>query len=1261
MMSEQKKVDVTETIIYHEDTPTLPPPRLEVGALAWLRQNMFGSPVDILISIVSFLLLVTLVVSFFDWSIRSANWFAVINNQRLFMMERLEPQFEWRLALTVLLAAILTGVSFAVWARRSMRTLTIAALSLLAIIIFLPSIIEATIAQPASYVTAGNVDIIDRASTLLPQSSLAFIAQAGETVDVHMTNQEVKDLETLQELSGFSDRVTNALANSAENRLEQQVEIGNTFDRMVSRELTETLEERTRIGIETFVRTNDMVASTVEFATMIRDQFATGDMSEAQLEIWLERLDDANRSLEEPDADVTSAIEAVETAFDTLGTTLNTEVSKLVVAETGSPDAFDESLVLKKEATSINAINQWLVDLQTRVNDSENPDEAVLAALDNIEVAVADFVTNSEAAVDDLMLTLMASPSIEDIGSAMVIGITEDLIGLEGQPDNNENLLEPTPAEKQFLRNMFVVLLTPQSVIDAYDLNQTPMQIQILDGDTLDVISEGVVTAEGGEVVSAEMPSDGWYVLSKTPVDGSNGTAILAVEGVYPIVERVLGATESEFVRLTDNELKVTAPRPVVDGEDVPIAVLIDNQYRGHRGFQTYLVHFIPLFFEQVDRLFLPVFLAIVWGFVLGRVAAHLLGDETHFSNLPSRLWVIGMGLLPFLIMLIYFAIINGDFGIQPITGIVGSILKIVLAIGSVFLAGQIDAWLNRMNHGEDAEANITSNLIYAWGIYPVLMYVMVSGIGGFSGAMLGSAVGGLVWLVVMYFVGLNFKGLMGYGLLVGAIFLQFAQAFIVEQAWTAGTWHNGDPLHIGIWLALAVAGVVAAFAGNQFRTLRDYNILRAGLVIGLILWLGALILTPITINDLRTGEETLEVVEEFIEDEQIAYSEPKNAFEDMSVIIADETVDAEVRDFFVAHQAMEIQAITMNRVMGVAGWLIIMFVIGQANLTSGVVFFGLALMTFHWYLWFVQVDIWSTIYFIAWLLVGIMIFNRGVDASRDGRKASQGGESSLAQRYPLPGLGLVVLVWLVVLYLIPNAVVGLETQGILQTSPNELLPLSDKRAWGGLMLTMQLTILGIGASFPIGLLLALGRRSNLPVVKTACILYIETVRGVPLITVLFLATLLVPLVEPSLATIEGAIRVWVGVTMFSAAYLAENVRGGLQSIPKGQTEAAQAIGLSGWQTTLYILLPQALRAVIPALVGQFISLFKDTSLVVIVGLAEITGIANRVVQQPEFFQKRQEVYLYIAIIYFIFSYIMSYISRRVEETGSGAARARQI
>ena len=130
---------------------------------------------------------------------------------------------------------------------------------------------------------------------------------------------------------------------------------------------------------------------------------------------------------------------------------------------------------------------------------------------------------------------------------------------------------------------------------------------------------------------------------------------------------------------------------------------------------------------------------------------------------------------------------------------------------------------------------------------------------------------------------------------------------------------------------------------------------------------------------------------------------------------------------------------------------------------------------------------------------------------------------------------------------------------------------------------------------------------------------------------------------------------------MFSAAYLAENVRGGLQSIDHGQTEAAQAVGLSTWQTTLHILLPQALRAVIPALVGQFISLFKDTSLVFIVGLAEIVGIANRVVAQPEFLGRRQETFLYVAILFFVFSYIMSYISRKIEATGSGAIRAQQL
>ncbi len=218
-------------------------------------------------------------------------------------------------------------------------------------------------------------------------------------------------------------------------------------------------------------------------------------------------------------------------------------------------------------------------------------------------------------------------------------------------------------------------------------------------------------------------------------------------------------------------------------------------------------------------------------------------------------------------------------------------------------------------------------------------------------------------------------------------------------------------------------------------------------------------------------------------------------------------------------------------------------------------------------------------------------------------------------------------------------------------------LPITDTRRWGGLLLTIMLSMVGIIASFPLGVLLALGRRSTLPVVSTACTLYIEFVRGVPLITVLFMAQLLVPLVNPALAEVDNVFRAMVGITLFSAAYLAENVRGGLQAIPPGQEEAAKALGLAGWQVTLFITLPQALRLVIPALVGQFISLFKDTSLVAIVGLTDLTGIAQSAVAQTEFLGARREVYLFITIVYFGFCYIMAAISRRLEASGSGAAR----
>jgi len=228
----------------------------------------------------------------------------------------------------------------------------------------------------------------------------------------------------------------------------------------------------------------------------------------------------------------------------------------------------------------------------------------------------------------------------------------------------------------------------------------------------------------------------------------------------------------------------------------------------------------------------------------------------------------------------------------------------------------------------------------------------------------------------------------------------------------------------------------------------------------------------------------------------------------------------------------------------------------------------------------------------------------------------------------------------------------------VLGFSGSAILPQTDSRLWGGLLLTVLLTVVGILGSFPLGVLLALGRRSHLPVVSAACTLYIEIVRGVPLITVLFMSMLLLPLVNPALAGPEtAAYRAMVAVLLFSAAYLAENVRGGLQSIPPGQEEAGKALGLAAWQVTLFITLPQALRAVIPALVGQFIGLFKDTSLVAIVGLIDLTGIAQAVVSQTEFLGTRREVFVFISVIYFVFSYFMALVSRQIEWSGSGATR----
>ncbi len=204
---------------------------------------------------------------------------------------------------------------------------------------------------------------------------------------------------------------------------------------------------------------------------------------------------------------------------------------------------------------------------------------------------------------------------------------------------------------------------------------------------------------------------------------------------------------------------------------------------------------------------------------------------------------------------------------------------------------------------------------------------------------------------------------------------------------------------------------------------------------------------------------------------------------------------------------------------------------------------------------------------------------------------------------------------------------------------------------WGGLALNLILAVGGITLSLPIGVSLALGRRSNLPVVKVLCVFFIEVFRGVPLIALLFMSQTLVPLAFPEDMPQNSLFRAGVVITLFSSAYMAENIRGGLQALHPGQAEAARALGLPGWQTTMLISLPQAIRNVIPAIVGQFIGLFKDTSLVYIIGMLDVVAIGRSFIQSnPEYLANARELFVFLALVFWVFTYGMSYVSGKVEE-----------
>lgn len=206
-----------------------------------------------------------------------------------------------------------------------------------------------------------------------------------------------------------------------------------------------------------------------------------------------------------------------------------------------------------------------------------------------------------------------------------------------------------------------------------------------------------------------------------------------------------------------------------------------------------------------------------------------------------------------------------------------------------------------------------------------------------------------------------------------------------------------------------------------------------------------------------------------------------------------------------------------------------------------------------------------------------------------------------------------------------------------------------ETSVWGGLMLTLILGIVGIVFSLPLGVLLALGRRSDLPIIRMLCVAFIEFVRAVPLITVLFMASVMLPLFLPPGVTFDKLLRAMIGIAVFGAAYMAEVVRGGLQAIPRGQYEGAMALGLGYWQMMGLVVLPQALKIAIPGIVNTFIGLFKDTTLVIVIGLFELLGTVQQATRDANWIGLSTEGFVFAAVIYFIFCFGMSRYSVRLE------------
>lgn len=237
--------------------------------------------------------------------------------------------------------------------------------------------------------------------------------------------------------------------------------------------------------------------------------------------------------------------------------------------------------------------------------------------------------------------------------------------------------------------------------------------------------------------------------------------------------------------------------------------------------------------------------------------------------------------------------------------------------------------------------------------------------------------------------------------------------------------------------------------------------------------------------------------------------------------------------------------------------------------------------------------------------------------------------------RKALYGLAFLVVYPLLAFWLLHGGFFGLEE---VETS-----------LWGGLMLTLVIAAVGIAGALPLGIMLALGRRSEMPAIRVICVTFIEFWRGVPLITVLFMSSVMLPLFLPEGLSFDKLLRALIGVILFQSAYIAEVVRGGLQAIPKGQYEAAAAMGLGYWRMMGLVILPQALKLVIPGIVNTFIALFKDTSLVIIIGLFDLLNSIKQATTDPAWLGMATEGYVFAALVFWIFCFGMSRYSMRLE------------